>query len=92
MANYILHEHAVFRVIYKMLSPFISKEMKEKLILCGEDYTILQKHIDAQCIPVEFGGEWRIDDNQFTDEFINEINDKVKAYWEKYPVISKKKK
>lgn len=91
MANHVVNEHYVFRVMFKMFSSFVSKEMKERMILCGTNYAKLQDTLDKECIPTQFGGEWEVDDNQFTDELIAKINDEVKAYWEKYPVIDKPK-
>lgn len=87
----VVHEHYVFKVIFNMFSPLMSTQLKNLIILHGTNYDKLHDTIDKSCIPTEFDGDWQVNNEMFTDELIDDINEKVKQYWAKYKVVSKQK-
>lgn len=86
----IVNEYKIFTLFYNIIKPLISKRMTSRITFLGTNYEALTKSIQKECIPEQYGGEWTVPDDYFTDEKIDEIADKVAAYWDKYAVVDKR--
>ena len=68
------------------MSPFISQQMASRLQMMGNDYDQLATTIDSDCIPTKFGGNWKVENDEMSEQQIDEMCEKVVNYWKYYSV------
>ena len=85
---HIVNQSRILDILYSMIKPLISNELKQRLVFEGSSFENLQKVFDKEVLPIEVGGQWSLTATELDDKAIAEINEKVTAYWAKYPVSS----
>lgn len=79
---HIVNQGKLVDMLWTIMKPFVSEEMKKKLIFHGTDFNSLRQSIDESALPVKFGG--KLSTSKFTSEAISKLDDKITQYWLKY--------
>ena len=80
---HIVNQGRLIDMLWAIMKPFVSDEMKQKLCFHGEDFSGLKNEIDESLLPPELGGTR--EDKHLTDpNFIPDLDAKIKALWDKY--------
>lgn len=51
-----IFEPALFNLVFMISRPFFNQKMKSRISFHGNDVESLQDHIDAECLPEDYGG------------------------------------
>jgi len=80
---HIVNQGRMVNMLWALMKPFVSEEMKQRLNFHGEDFSQLHKEIDKDLLPHELGGT---SDSSFSyqDSFIADLDVKIKELWAKY--------
>lgn len=70
-------------MLWTLMKPFVSEEMKQKLIFYGTDFSKLKEVIDESMLPQELGGT-RLDTMPHDAELITRLDAQIKDLWTKY--------
>lgn len=81
---HIVNQGRMVDMLWAVMRPFVSDEMKQRLCFHGTDFSQLHQDIDKDLLPTELGGT-RDDGFSYDDAYIAELDNKVKSLWEQYP-------
>ena len=81
---HVVNEGKLVDMLWNVIKPFVSEEMQNKLVFHGTDYKSLTESVDPSLVPVHLGGKLKLAPAKFED--IQECEEKVKKYWQRYPV------
>lgn len=81
---HVVNQGRIVDMLWTLMKPFLSQEMKQRICFHGSDFTQLHQDIDKELLPKELGGT-RDDDFAVDDAYISELDRKVKELWESYP-------
>lgn len=79
---HIVNQGKLVDMLWAIMKPFVSDEMKKKLVFHGSDFTNLRLSIDQHLLPVKFGG--KLTATKLSREAITCLDDKITQYWNKY--------
>ena len=79
---HIVNQGKLVDMLWAIMKPFVSDEMKKKLVFHGTDFTNLRECIDEHLLPVRFGG--KLTTTKLSSEAITLLDDRVNQYWSKY--------
>ncbi|XP_055600300.1 alpha-tocopherol transfer protein-like [Uranotaenia lowii] len=55
-AIHFVKEPMLFNMLFAMMKPFIKEKLKNRMLFHGNDMKKLHKHIDVDCLPMNYGG------------------------------------
>ncbi|EAT40112.1 AAEL008132-PA [Aedes aegypti] len=53
----------MYNVLFAILKPFMSKELRSKTYMHGKNWSSLAKHISPKCLPPQYGGTMELPDS-----------------------------
>ena len=80
---HIVNEGKLVDMLWTIMKPFVSEEMKNKLVFHGTDFKSLTESIDSSLVPVHLGGKLKLAPAKLED--VQEYEEKIKQYWQRYP-------
>jgi len=81
---HVVFESKVVDVLYAMFKPFLSEEIKSKIIFHGSDMSTLHKYIDPSILPPELGGTKEIEDKLSWYNQVQLNKDKITNFWSQF--------
>ncbi|XP_058816089.1 retinaldehyde-binding protein 1-like [Topomyia yanbarensis] len=55
-AVHFVKEPMLFSMVWTLMKPFVKEKLKSRMYFHGDDMKKLHKHIDADCLPANYGG------------------------------------
>lgn len=80
---HVVNQGRLVDMLWTLMKPFVSEEMKQKLNFHGTDFGKLKEVIDESMLPQELGGT-RVDTMPHDAVLIKSLDAKVKDLWTKY--------
>ena len=80
---HIVNQGRLIDMLWTLMRPFVSEELKQKLIFHGSDFSKLKEEIDESMLPQELGGT-RVDKMPHDTEFIENLDVKIKDLWSRH--------
>lgn len=79
---HICYENKLVDLLFSVVRPFLSQDLKEALVFHGKDLTELYKQVPQAVLPEELGGEQDL--RTYSDSELSEIDEKLNSYWSFY--------
>ncbi|XP_046402215.1 alpha-tocopherol transfer protein-like isoform X2 [Ischnura elegans] len=57
---HIVNQPYVFNMIFALFKPFMREKLRKRLFMHGSDRKSILAHIDADCLPVQYGGNMKL--------------------------------
>ena len=81
---HIVNQGRMVDMLWAVMRPFVSEEMKQRLSFHGTDFSQLHQDIDQDLLPKELGGT-REEEFPYDEEYIKDLDNKVQSLWDRYP-------
>lgn len=80
---HVVNEGKLVDMLWTIMKPFVSAEMKAKILFHGTNHSELYKDIDRSLLPPELGGTGP-EKVPLSPEFVEESDKKIQQLWNKY--------
>jgi len=80
---HIVNQGKLVDILWAIMKPFVSEEMKQRLAFHGANYTELHKDIDRELLPPDLGGT-DSEEDIYTPEYLSLLDRQIKELWTKY--------
>lgn len=81
---HVCYENLVVDIAWNVMKLFMSNEFKQRVVFHGSDLSQLYSEVPKDVLPLDLGGTWNGSSKVWSSAELDEMDEKVTKYWEKY--------